>query len=130
MVALQTDSGDVGQVRTTWLLVNGTHVELWVLNVLLEVDGKDVDDGNRDKQHLRGGFCQTSVLLVPPGTIEVEAVDIDTFGRRRGDVLLHHPCHFVVDNDTVQGPAFVCSGHLLSHGRDEALRVEEASHPE
>ena len=130
MVALQADRGDVGQVGTTRLLVDGTQVELWVSNVFLEVDGKDVDDGNGDKQHLRSRLSQTSVLLVPPGTVEVEAVDVDTFSWGRRDVLLHHPCHFVVDNDTVQSPAFVCSSHLLSHGRDEALRIEEASHPE
>ena len=45
-------------------------------------------------------------------------------------IFLHHFSHFVVDDDAVEGPALVSSGHLLPHGRDEALRVEEAGHPE
>ena len=130
VVTLQTDGSDVSEVGTTWLLVDWTQVEFWVSHVLLEVDGKDVDDGDRDKQHFGSGFGQTRVLLVPPGAIEVEAVDIDTFSRSCCHVFLHHSCHVVVDNDTVQCPSLVCSSHLLPHGRDETLWVEETGHPE
>ena len=46
------------------------------------------------------------------------------------DVFLHHLCHLVVEVDKIKGPALVSAGHFLSHGRQESLWVEEASHPE
>ena len=46
------------------------------------------------------------------------------------NVLLGEARHQVLADDGVEGPALVRAGHLLSHGRQEALRVEEASHPE
>ena len=53
-----------------------------------------------------------------------------TFRWRTRDVLFHEFCDVIVQDNGVQGPAFVSSGDLLSHGSQEALWVEEASHPE
>ena len=58
------------------------------------------------------------------------AVNVDALWRRIVDVLLGEPGHQVLANDAVQGPAFVASRHLLSHGRQEALWVEKPGHPE
>ena len=46
------------------------------------------------------------------------------------NVLLGEARHQILADDGVEGPALVRAGHLLPHGRQEALRVEEASHPE
>ncbi len=54
---------------------------------------------------------------------------VDAFWWWGRDVLLHLGCDLVVQNDSVQGPFFV-SCDLLFHGCEEALRVEEAGHPE
>ena len=53
-----------------------------------------------------------------------------TFTGAGRDVLLHHLRHLVVEDDEVEGPALVLARHLLPHRREEALRVEEAGHPE
>ena len=57
-------------------------------------------------------------------------MNVDPLRRRVVNVLLGEARHQILADDGVEGPALVRAGHLLSHGRQEALRVEEASHPE
>ena len=57
-------------------------------------------------------------------------MNVDPLRRRVVNVLLGEARHQILADDGVEGPALVRAGHLLSHGRQEALRVEEASDPE
>ena len=57
-------------------------------------------------------------------------MNVDPLRRRVVNVLLGEARHQILADDGVEGPALVRAGHLLPHGRQEALRVEEASDPE
>ena len=63
------------------------------------------------------------------GTFKVEAVDVDALGRRLGDLLAAEARHGTVEDDRVEGPALVRPRHLLAHGRQKTLRIEETRHP-
>ena len=127
---LQQKSRNVRQVRPAGLLVDGTDIEPGILHSVPVVDGVDVNDGEVREEDLGRRFRQTGVLAVPASPVEVEPLDVDTFGWGRGAVLLCHSGDVVVHHDRVERPALVRPGHLLPHGRDEALGVEEAGHPE
>ena len=45
------------------------------------------------------------------------------------DVLLWEPGDQILADDTVQGPALVTTSNLLSHSRQETLRIEETCDP-
>ena len=85
--------------------------------------------GYHGEQNFWGGIAQLSIAPVPSGSIQVQAVDVHTLWRGRSHLVFGHLCDLIEHDDAVQCPALVRSGHLLSHGRNEALRVEEASHP-
>ncbi len=59
-----------------------------------------------------------------------QTMDVDSLGRWVVDVFFGESGDQVLANDAVQGPAFVTPSHLLAHGREEALRVEEPRDPE
>ena len=46
------------------------------------------------------------------------------------NVLLGEARHQVLADDGVEGPSLVRPGHLLPHGGQEALWIEEPRHPE
>ena len=47
-----------------------------------------------------------------------------------GNVLLHHASDLIVEYDGIEGPSLVRTSDFLTHGCEEALWVEESSHPE
>ena len=47
--------------------------------------------------------------------------NVFTFWRGWVHIFLHHPGDIVVQDHSVKGPAFVCTGDLLPHGCEEAL---------
>ena len=55
---------------------------------------------------------------------------IHTFTGGTGYVFFHHLSNVVHKHHTIESPALVSSCYLLSHGCEEALRVEESCHPE
>ena len=57
-------------------------------------------------------------------------MDVDALVWPVGQVLVVVLGDIVGNGDGVQRPALVHAGHLLSHRRQETLRVEEARHPE
>ena len=57
-------------------------------------------------------------------------VNVNPLGRRVVNVLLGEARHQVLADDGVEGPPLVRPRHLLPHGGQEALRVEESRHPE
>ena len=57
-------------------------------------------------------------------------VNVDALRRRVVDVLLGEARDEVLADDGVERPPLVRARHLLPHGRQEALRVEEPRHPE
>ena len=126
----QTDCCDVGKVSAPRLLVNRTEVQLGVPQVVGGVDGIQVDHREGSEEYLGRRLHQTAALTVPPSTIQVEPMYIDTLWWRLGDILFHHPCHVIVQEYRVQCPATMGPCYFLTHGCQEALRVEEASHPE
>ena len=130
LVAPQTQGGDIGEVSATWLLVHRTDVQFGVLHESLQVHSKDVHHWNLNEQHFGGGLYQSVVPPVPACPVQEQSEHIHPFVRGAGDVLLAHLGEVIVDHHTVQGPALVGSGHLLSHGRHKTLRIEKAGHPE
>ena len=56
-------------------------------------------------------------------------MDVDTLWWRVVNVLLGEPGDQILTDDRVESPPLVTSGHFLSHGGQEALGVEEPSHP-
>ena len=60
VVALQCDRGYVSKVSTTRLLVDRTLIELWIPHIIFEVDGKDVDNRDWNKQYFGCGFGPVS----------------------------------------------------------------------
>lgn len=93
---------------------------------------------------------QTAVASIPAGPVQIKTVDVDALYRRTGDVVLVLSGHLVVKNDAIERPAFMSTCNLLenpkqeyskrqivrrmeghlSHGCQEALRIEKAGHPE
>ena len=57
-------------------------------------------------------------------------VNVNPLWRRVVNVLLGEARYQVLADDGVEGPSFVRPGHLLPHGGQEALWVEETGHPE
>ena len=57
-------------------------------------------------------------------------VNVNPFWWRVVNVLLGEARYQVLADDGVEGPSLVRPGHLLPHGGQEALRVEETGHPE
>ena len=62
-------------------------------------------------------------------TFQVESVDEDALGGRLDDVLLAESGDGALQDHRVQRPAPVRPRHLLAHGRQKALRIEETRHP-
>lgn len=90
-----------------------------------------MNDGHRLEQHLVDRFDQQRPLQVPAGAIDEQTVHVTALFWRFLALLRRLQFgHFVVHGDHVEGPALVGTRHLLSHGGEEALRIEEAGHPE
>ena len=53
-----------------------------------------------------------------------------TFGGRSTNIFFHHLRNFIVKHDTIERPTLVRTRDFLSHGGEEASRVEESGHPE
>ena len=98
--------------------------------MLCSVDSVKVYDWEGCEEHLGRWFGQLAAPAVPPSPIEIESMDVDPFSWWYMNILLHHFSDVVVQNDRVEGPALVSTCDLLPHGRQEALRVKEPSHPE
>ena len=126
----QTDCCDVRQVSASWLLVDWAEVELGVSKMVRGVDCIQVDHRERGEEHLGRWLHQTTALAVPASTIQVQSIHIHSLWRWVGHIFPHHTGHVIVQQHRVECPALVSASHLLSHGCQEALRIEEASHPE
>ena len=72
----------------------------------------------------------TTYVFNVQNVAEYFTVNVDTLWRRVVNVLHGKSGDQILTDDAVEGPAFVTPCHFLSHGRQEALRVEEAGHPE
>ena len=57
-------------------------------------------------------------------------MNVDSFWWRIVNVFFSKPSDQILTNDTVKCPAFVTPRHLLPHSCQEALGIEEPSHPE
>ena len=57
-------------------------------------------------------------------------VYVDSLWRRIVNIFLCESSDQILTDDRVQSPALVRSRHLLPHGSQEALGVEEPGHPE
>ena len=108
---LQRHRGDVGQVGSARLLVDGADIETGVDHH--GVLGVDVDDGHDLEEDLVLGLDQLAAAPVPAGPLQEQAVDVDALGRRVVDVILHVLRHVVLHDNDVQGPALVSAGHFL-----------------
>ena len=78
---LQQQREDVRQIRTTWLLVHRTLVQL-VRLASLRVDGEDVYDRNHRVKHLRRWFNQLRVSSIPTGSVQEETVHVHTLKNK------------------------------------------------
>jgi len=99
-----------------------------------------VNDGEGEEQIFAGLLLEPLVILVPLRTFKVETVDKYTLVNWLDDLAFNaavitrndffHHIGLVVD--LIEGPlfSFVLTGHLLLHGGEETLRVEETSEPE
>lgn len=67
------------------------------------------------------GVHEPAAAAVPAGSLQVEAVDIDSLCRRLGDVVLHPSGHLVTQHHAVQGPALVGPSDLLQYKRREQI---------
>ena len=94
------------------------------------IDGIDVNDRHGLVQNLRPRLHELPCPLVEVGPLHEESVYVDPLGRMLVDLVLAVPGDQVLGDHTVQGPALVGASHLLLHGREEALGIEEARHPE
>ena len=128
---MQAECCYVGQVCATGLLVHRTGVHLGVTDETVgRVHCVQMHHGERGGEDLWGGLCQPTPPPVPPGPVQVQPVHVDPFWRGLGHLLPGHPGDIVLKDDGIQCPALVCPRHFLPHGRQEALGVKEASHPE
>lgn len=59
------------------------------------------------------GVDEFAAAAVPAGSLQVEAIDIDSLCRGLGDVIFHPPGHLVAQHHAVQGPALVGPSDLL-----------------
>ncbi len=82
------------------------------------------------EEDLGGGLCELGASPVPACAVQEQAMYIHPLPWWLADFLLHHFGDVVVEDDRVQGPALVCPGDFLSHGRQKPLRIEESRHPE
>lgn len=71
------------------------------------------DHGHHLEEDFGLGVDQLAAAAVPAGSLQVEAVDVDTLGGRLRDVVLHPAGHLVAQHHAVQGPALVGPGDLL-----------------
>lgn len=106
-----------------WTLVDVTRV------LLVHGYGTDEDDGHVRREFLETGIGDHARLGVPPGALHEETVDVGSLSGRAVDVLLVLLGDVTLQAHLVQGP-FVLTRHGLHDGRQEALRVEEATQPD
>lgn len=59
------------------------------------------------------GVHEFAAAAVPAGSLQVEAVDINSLRRGLSDVVLHPSGHLVTQHHAVQGPALVGPSDLL-----------------
>lgn len=67
----QAHSCDVGQVSTTWLLVDWAHVELRIPEVVSGVDSIQVNDWEGSEQDLGWWLCEPSTPPIPAGSVQI-----------------------------------------------------------
>mmetsp|Transcript_11328 Transcript_11328/g.25365 ORF Transcript_11328/g.25365 Transcript_11328/m.25365 type:complete len:214 (-) Transcript_11328:1593-2234(-) len=89
-------------------------------------------DGQQSEQLLGRGLAQTPLRHAPRRSVHIQPVHIHALPRRGFHMLVGQLGHLGVQHYTVQGPVLVpvCARGLLLHRGQEALRVEEARHPE
>ena len=121
---------DVGEVSAAGLLVHGALVQLAIVGVLGRVHRIQVDHWEGREEDLGLLLHQTAVFAVPASPVLVQPVHVHAFSGWGRHLLLDHLGDIVVQDHRVQSPPLVSSGDLLPHGSEEALRVEETSHPE
>lgn len=124
----QVYSCDVVYVCPGGLLVDWTGIEAGVFyTIILSIHP---DHWHHLKENFGFGVNKFAVAAVPASSLQVKTVDVHSLCGRLGDVILHPLRHLVAQHHAVQGPALVRPSDLLSHGCQEALRVEETCHPE
>ena len=85
----QIHGSDVGEVGAPRLFVDGTRIHLGVLDVFSHVDGVEVNDGKRSKEHLGQWFHKLASPPVPASSIQEQTMYVDPLGGRMVDVFLH-----------------------------------------
>lgn len=95
LIGLHDDRGDVGEIRSAWLLVDGAHIHLGVRSAGV-VNGVDVNDGQWLKQDLGLGFDELTATPVPAGALYVQPVYIHTLVRGLHDLILDMAGDFIM----------------------------------
>lgn len=129
---IQIDSRNVREVSPSRLFIDGTriHLVLVLRHFVSLLNSMYINHSHCVEQHLHFRLDQSQVALVPTSALEEQPVDKDAVFRRVLDVLLVASRSSVAEHYGVQGPSLVLTRHLLTHGSEEALWVEESCHPE
>ena len=73
---------DEREIRAPRFLVHGTHVQvdgpLFVVSLVLGVDGIHVDHRQRSVQDFRRGLADPDIPLVPASTVQEQTVNVNT----------------------------------------------------
>ena len=108
----QEESRDEIQVGTHRFLINRAPIHLCIV-ARRRINGIDPDDGNLSEENLVGRLDKLAISSVPAGPVKRQTVNIDALLRRRRDIVLVLAKYVVMQNDRVQGPALVSTGHFL-----------------
>lgn len=80
------------------------------LTIILSIHS---DHRHHLKEDFGLGVDEPAAAALPAGSLQIEAVDINSLRRRLGDVVLHPSGHLVTQHHAVQGPALVGPSDLL-----------------
>mmetsp|Transcript_6834 Transcript_6834/g.15120 ORF Transcript_6834/g.15120 Transcript_6834/m.15120 type:complete len:278 (+) Transcript_6834:350-1183(+) len=132
VLTAQRECGDEVEALAGLDTVAGCLVHAAAL-LVLSLDTRHVQHRQGVEQLLGLAVHQLVLAPTPRAAIQVQAVDEDTLCRRLLERLkvLGRVRHLTGHHHVIQRPlvAGVLAVHLLLHGSQEALGVEEASHP-
>mmetsp|Transcript_83728 Transcript_83728/g.151063 ORF Transcript_83728/g.151063 Transcript_83728/m.151063 type:complete len:248 (+) Transcript_83728:187-930(+) len=94
---------------------------------ILHGHGRDVHHWHRHVKPLCLAFLKLSLLLVPPGSFNEEAVDVLTFLLHLTNTFWIHRQDLRVRHDVIESPLVLLplASHLLAYASQEPLGVDE-----
>ena len=72
-----------------------------------------MDNRHWSEEHFVGRLNKATVAFIPPSSIQVKPMNVNTFLRRASDVILVLSSDVIVEYNTIQSPALVSTCNLL-----------------